>query len=72
VRPRRGLQGIRTRWERGDFSEHAAPVEYPEHELREYVHRHFADLKDEQKLLLGKVQGGQRKAAPPAGAPRAS
>jgi hypothetical protein len=50
-------KAIVARWERGDFSEHAAPLEYPEEELREYVRRRFTDLKDQQRLLLGRVQG---------------
>jgi hypothetical protein len=48
-------KAIRARWDKGDFSEHAAPVEYPEAELRDYVQRHFAHLKTEQALLLGGV-----------------
>jgi hypothetical protein len=54
-------KAIRTRWEKGDFTEHAAPVEYPEAALREYVQRHFAALKNEQTLLLGEVQGAPRR-----------
>jgi hypothetical protein len=50
-------KAITARWERGDFSEHAAPVEYPEEALREYVQQHYAALKEEQRLLLGRVQG---------------
>jgi hypothetical protein len=43
-------------WEAGDFAEHTSVINYP-YEVREYAQRSFADLKAEQRRLLGSLGG---------------
>ena len=50
-------KAVLKRWDNGDYTEHISLVNYPRQEVRTYVEKSFADLKNEQARLLGLLGG---------------